>query len=221
MGKQIRRIKAWLVDYAYLVTLGAVIAVIAASAMYTRHIQAQQAEHIAAAADAPETAQTPQPTQPPAATPLPTIAPLQVRYAALNANAGTVWPAEGEVLRAYDAQNLVFWEALGSYGVHTGLDIAGEAGGPVRCAADGVVASSVRDELWGWRVRVDQTDGRQALYAGMETVDVIAGQNVTRGQQLGLMMDTVPCEAELGAHVHMELRRDGTLQDPEGMLPER
>lgn len=225
MGKRIRRLKAWLIDYAYLVTIGAVVAVVAASAMYTRHFKAQQQADIAAAAQAPEvermTLRPAETIQKPASTPLPTIAPLQVRYMALNPNAGTVWPTEGAVLRAYDAQSLVFWEALGSYGVHTGLDIAGEAGGPVRCAADGVVSSSVRDELWGWRVIVDQTDGRQAVYAGLQEAEVMPQQAVTRGQRIGMLMERIPCEAEMGPHLHMELYRDGKPQDPEGMMPER
>ena len=224
MGKWIRSARAWLVDHAYLVTLGTIIAVIAASAIYTREIRAVQEEDVAAAADAPETEQTIQTaisTHVPVVTPLPTIVPLQVHYTRLNPTAGTVWPVEGEIIRAYEAQNLVFWEALGSYGVHMGLDIAAEAGQAVRCAADGVVASVVRDELWGWRIAVDQTDGRKAVYAGIESADVLQGQAVTRGQTLGVLLERIPCEAEMSAHLHMELYRDGKPQDPEGMLPER
>lgn len=224
MGKWIRSVRTWLVDYAYLVALGAIIAVIAASAIYTREIRAVQEENVAAAADAPETElaiQTVNPTHTPMITPLPTIAPLQVHYTRLNPAAGTVWPVDGEIIRAYEAQNLVLWEALGSYGVHMGLDIAAEDGQMVRCAADGVVASVVRDELWGWRVAVDQTDGRRAVYAGIESVDVLQGQALTRGQALGVLLERIPCEAEMSAHLHMELYRDGKPQDPEGMLPER
>ena len=37
----VQRAKAWMIEYAYLVTLGAVIAVIAASAMYTQRLHAR------------------------------------------------------------------------------------------------------------------------------------------------------------------------------------
>ena len=224
MGKKIRQMRTWLIDHAYLVTIGAVLAVIAASAIYTRGLQAQQETGITAAAQAPETAAAVQPTaEPPTPAPtlLPTITPLQLRYAAWNPSSGTVWPVEGEVLRPYDAQELVLWEMLGAYRVHTALDIAGTAGQEVSCAADGVIAGAVRDELWGWRVTVDQTDGRQAVYAGLQTVDVVQGQAVTRGQQIGVLMEQIPCEGEMPAHLHIELFRDGKPQDPEGMLPER
>ena len=221
MGKRIHRMKTWLMDYAYLVTLGAVIAVIAASAIYTRNLRDVQAADVPAAAEAPETELTPEPSLQPKITPLATIAPLQVRYMNLASRTGTCWPVNGEIIRAYDEQNLVFWESIGAWSVHRGIDVAGVAGQAVLCAADGVVKTAMRDELWGWRVTVDQTDGRQAVYAGLEAVDVLSGQAVTRGQQVGTLLAKIPCEAELGAHLHMELSRDGRLQDPEGMLPER
>lgn len=51
-----------MLDYAYLVTLGAVIAIIAGSALYTRQLRAQQEAGVQAAAPAPEIAATPQPS---------------------------------------------------------------------------------------------------------------------------------------------------------------
>ena len=39
--KAFLRMKAWMMDYAYLVTLGAVIAVIAGSAIYTQQVRRQ------------------------------------------------------------------------------------------------------------------------------------------------------------------------------------
>ena len=221
---RMRRVKTWLMDYAYLVTLGAVIAVVAASAIYTQKLREEQAADIAAAAQAaelrtamPEATASLQPD----VTPLPTIAPLEVRYTQLRGSAGTVWPLGGAVIRAYDAQEPVFWGTLGSYRTHAALDIAGEAGEDVLCASDGVVAGASRDALWGWRVKVDQTDGRQAVYAGLESADVAGGQSVTRGQRIGVLLAQIPCEAELGPHLHLALYRDGKPQDPEGMMPER
>lgn len=204
-------------EYAYLVTLGAVIAVIAASAMYTQHVRRMQEDGVQAAADAPETQQSDQ-TAAPSPTPLPTIAPLEVHYTAIRPGGSTVWPVGGDIIRAYDAQEPVLWEALGSVRVHMALDIAGEAGESVLCAMDGVVEKAVRDELWGWRVSVAQTDGSCAEYAGLGSVDVLAGQSVTRSQQLGVLLEKIPCEAELGSHLHLALSKNGALCDPEALL---
>lgn len=208
------RAKEWLMDYAYLVTLGAVLAVIAASALYTREIQGRGTE-VQAAAQAPELAASPEPS----ARPVPTLAPLEAHYFSPKPGGSTVYPVSGAVLRAYDASVPVYWAALSCVQVHAGMDIAGEAEETVGCVMDGVVAEAVRDELWGWRVAVDQTDGQRMRYAGLQTVSVSAGQSVTRGQALGTLMGSVPCEAELGPHLHLELSRDGTPADPQTVLP--
>ena len=212
------RIKDMMIEYAYLVTLGAIAAIVAASALYAHQLRQ---EEIPAAAQAPEVAATAEPTHTPEITPLPTIAPLIVRTDAMRMAGTTVWPVSGEILRGYDVQEAVYWETLGCYRPHAGLDIAAEAGEEVRCIADGVVERTLRDELWGWQVIVAQTDGREMLYAGLRRADVRAGQAVTRGQALGVPLERVPCEAELPAHVHIEMRLDGEHQDPEGILPEK
>ena len=206
-----------LTDNAYLIMLGAVIAIVVSSAVYTRNVRRQS--EIAAAAPAPEIER--RSTPPPRVSPLPTIAPLHTGGARFTLTGGTVWPVGGAVIRAYDDSEPVYWQALSSVRVHAALDIAGKAGEKVCAAADGTVESVSRDALWGWRVTVRQTDGRQAVYAGLASAAVSRQQRVTRGQEIGTLLDKVPCEAELGPHLHMELSRDGRPQDPEGMLPDR
>ena len=218
MGKCMQRVRTFMMEYAYLVTLGAMLAVVVGSAMYTRQLKAAGEAGVHAAAKAPEIAETPEPSA--AVTPLPTIAPLTVRPAAL-VNTGAVWPVDGAVLRGFDAQEPVYWAQLDSWRTHMGLDIAGEAGARVVCCAEGRVKSVTWDELWGWRVTVEQADGRQTVYAGLEGSVVSKGESVTRGQILGTLLEAVPCEGEMGTHLHLEVRRQGAAQDPEAMLPER
>lgn len=216
MKRMLLRIRDWMMDYAYLVTLGAVIAVIVGSALYTRQVE----RDIQAAAPAPETAETGMPTPQATPEPLPTLAPLTARPMQL-VTTGAWWPVEGEILRGFDEQALVCWESLGSWRTHTALDIAGEAGQAVACCADGTVERSTWDALWGWRVTVSQRDGQQVSYCGLESSLVWAGESVQRGQSLGTLMARIPCEAELPPHLHLELRHKGRLQDPEAMLAER
>lgn len=207
-----------MIEYAYLVTLGAMAVIVAASAVYTNQLRR---EEIPAAAQAPETKETASPEIAPDVTPLPSIAPLTVHAQPLRMAGATVWPTGGAILRGYDTQEAVYWETLGCFRPHAALDIAGEAGGDVCAIADGVVEKVTRDELWGLRIVVSQMDGREMTYAGLETAAVRAGQSVTRGRKLGTLLERIPCEAELPAHVHIEMRKDGKSQDPEGILPER
>ena len=132
-------------DYAYLVTLGAMIAVIAATALYTD--QLHRKENVQAAAPAPEVESTPAPPPQttPTSTPLPTLAPLRAS-STLNA----VRPVSGEVIRGFSDQP-VFWEALACWQAHPALDIEAAPGENVLCLRDGVVTACSRDALWGWR----------------------------------------------------------------------
>lgn len=212
------RIREFMLEYAYLMTLGAALVVVAASALYTS--QVREEAQIQAAADAPEVEQSAAPSPSPSATPVPlaTMAPVHVA-SAIRLGGSTARPVGGERLRGFDARTPVVWEALRACKPHAALDLAGERGEDVLAAADGTVASAARDELWGWRVTVSQTDGQTAVYAGLESSFVSPGQNVTRAQALGALAESVPCEAELGAHLHMELLSGGRLCDPQTILP--
>jgi len=213
-----QRMRDLAAEYAYLVTLSSVIAVIVASAVYTQQIRERTQEALVqAAAGAPEIRQTP--TAAPTATPLPTIAPLVVRTLLLEQRA--LWPVEGDVLRGHDLQEHVYWETLGAWKVHDGLDIAGKADAGVRCAAAGTVQRVTRDALWGGSVEIMQEDGRLVIYRGLALCFAEVGDALVRGQEIGTLMEAIPCEAELGAHLHLQLRREGRAQDPLTMLEER
>lgn len=219
-GNAMQRMKDLAAEYAYLVTLVCVIAVIIGSAAYTQQVRAKPQEALVqAAAGAPEVQATAAPTAETKATPLPTIAPLAVRVSVLEEK--TVWPVEGGILRHHDLQEAVFWESLNVWQTHPGIDIEGSAGQEVCCARSGVVKRVTRDMLWGCSVEIEQEDGRLAVYRGLALCDADEGEQVVGGQRIGTLLEAVPCEAELGAHLHMETERNGVLQDPLTMLPER
>ena len=205
---RLHQAREWLLDYAYLVTLGAMIAVIAGTALYTDRLHQQ--ENVQAAAPAPEVAPSPSPSIRPS--PLPTLAPIRALPAF-----GAVRPVSGEQLRGFSTQP-VFWQALDCWQAHPAIDLAAESGETSVCMRDGVVLSCVRDELWGWRVEIRQTDESICTYAGLSCVLVQAGQTITRGQALGDVMERIPAESELGPHLHLALRQDGQAVEP--LLPD-
>ena len=201
---RLRQAREWLLDYAYWVTLGAMIAVIAGTALYTDHLRSQQ--NVQAAAPAPEVSSSPTPQISPI--PVPTLAPIRIPSAA-----GSVRPVSGRQVRGFSSQP-VFWQGLDCWQSHSAVDLAAEAGETAVCMRDGVVLSCVRDDLWGWHVAVRQTDGAVCTYSGLSCALVQAGQSVVRGQPLGDVMAAVPAESELGAHLHLSLYRDGEAAEP-------
>ena len=210
-------VRDWLLEHSYLATLAAAVAIIVASAMYTEHVRLEQERALEAAAQAAEIKATALPEI--TATPLPTIAPLALTQTAYKPRIVTVKPASGEIVRAY-AREPVRWAALGVIQPHEAIDIAGEKDESVLSAMDGVVSQTEMDALWGWRVVIAHTDGSEGTYAGLGLSFVRPGQSVSRGEEIGTLLESVPCEAELGPHLHFELMKNGNRQDPEGFLPE-
>ena len=164
------------------------------------------------AAPAQEVAPSPAPTAVPS--PLPTLAPLR-----MPALTGAVRPVSGGQVRGFSAEP-VFWQGIDCWQAHPAADLAAESGETAVCMRDGTVLSAARDELWGWRVAVRQTDGSVCTYAGLACSLVLPGQTVTRGQPLGDVMEIIPAESELGAHIHLSLERDSRCVDPAESLPE-
>lgn len=216
MGKV--RFKEWMMENAYLITLGCVIAMVVGCALYTQGIRDAHQKDVQAAAGAIEIEQTAAPQ--PIATPLPTIAPLQVRPVMLTARGGA-WPVQGKVMRAYDEQESVYWQTLGVWQTHTGLDIEGKPGEEIRTCMDGTVQGVQYDALWGWRVCIEHEGKRTSIYAGLECCSVQEGERVRKGQTIGALAKSIPCEAEMDTHLHLEMIREGKHQDPEAALEER
>ena len=218
MKKRNGRFHAWMMENAYWITICCVLAMVAGCAMYTETLRSTQ--DVQAAAQAPEIRESAAPTKAPALTPLPTIAPLAVHPAALVQRGG-VWPVEGRVIRGFDVQESVYWEMLGAWKTHNGLDIAAEAGENVSACMDGTVIGAVWDTLWGWRVCIAQDDGSEMRYAGLESCCVHQGERLQRGEPIGTVMERIPCEAEMDTHLHLEMIKTGRYQDPEAVLADR
>ena len=218
MKKRSRRFQAWMMDNAYWITIGCVLAIVVGCAVYTQELRSRQ--EIQAAAEAPEISESAALTEKPVLTPLPTIAPLAVRPAALVQRGGA-WPVQGRVIRAFDAQKSVYWEMLGSWQTHNGLDIQAEPGEEIGACMDGTVMLAAWDALWGWRVCIAQDDGSEMRYAGLESCTVRTGERVRRGQVIGTVMERIPCEGEMETHLHLEMHKGGRHQDPEAVLAER
>lgn len=108
--------------------------------------------------------------------------------------------------------NLLTGERLRSR-YHSGLDVRGHLGWPVRSLRDGTVVSSGMSGAAGILVKIEQDDGKTVAYAHLGEAFVKKGQRVTRGQHIG----KVGCTGRTsGAHLHITVRdAGGNLIDPE------
>ncbi|MET1036854.1 MAG: peptidoglycan DD-metalloendopeptidase family protein, partial [Aeromicrobium sp.] len=84
----------------------------------------------------------------------------------------------------------------------------------VTAVADGVV--TVEQRAWaGSLVRIDHGGGVETWYAHLSQVDVVSGQQVTKGQGIGAVGNEGNSN---GPHLHLEVRLDGRAVDPSSVL---
>lgn len=94
---------------------------------------------------------------------------------------------------------------------HTGVDIANEAGTPIQATADGVVEQAGWINGYGNAVTIRHTSQLETLYGHMEEIKVKVGQEVSRGDIVGLMGHT---GRATGNHCHYEVRVGGHPVNP-------
>ena len=116
----------------------------------------------------------------------------------------------------------VWWDDLGHYAVHTGLDLSAGASAPVFAPASGEVLRVYRDALMGWTAELSANLNGHALLIRLSGLAPSplprAGQRVRAGEALG-QLGEAPAEACLGAHLHLETIQDGETIDPAALLP--
>jgi murein DD-endopeptidase MepM/ murein hydrolase activator NlpD len=99
--------------------------------------------------------------------------------------------------------------------MHTGLDLHGETGDPVRATADGTVAAAGWSGGYGRVVDIDHHNGLSTRYGHLSSIDVRVGQTVKTGQIVGKVGST---GRSTGPHLHYETRLRGEAVDPQKFL---
>jgi len=120
----------------------------------------------------------------------------------------TLWPINGR-LGSYFGKRLDPLTGVGTF--HTGVDIPTPVGTPVRAAGDGIVTRAEWAGNYGRLVAVNHGGGIETLYGHLSRIDVIAGQEIRRGQIIGLSGRSGRVS---GPHLHYEVRQGGNPVNP-------
>ena len=124
-------------------------------------------------------------------------------------------PVEGEKIKDYSKDNLVYSRTLDEWTTHLGIDFAAEKTDIVKAAADGKVKSIKNDPRYGLTVVIEHENGFESIYSSLLTAEFInVGEEVKQGQTIATVGNTARFEISDETHIHFEIKKDGINVDP-------
>jgi len=123
-------------------------------------------------------------------------------------------PVGGEIIRKFTIDDLVYYEAIGEWRVHKGIDIKPKDTLLIESALAGKVEAVNNSEITATEIIIDHGNNVKTLYSNLVSANVKAGDTVEKGQVIGNLGKTVSIEASDGAHLHFELIVDGKQINP-------
>ena len=126
-----------------------------------------------------------------------------------------VYPVEGEILKSFAMENLVFSETLQEWVVHKGIDIKAPRTTIVKAAEEGTVKSIKNDPRYGLTVIIEHREGYKTIYSNLLTTEFVTeGEAVTKGQSIGTVGNSAAFEIADEPHLHFEMLKDDVTVDP-------
>jgi len=113
-----------------------------------------------------------------------------------------MWPARGGISSRFGNRHGEF---------HTGLDINGSTGDPIKAAETGRVIDAGWGGGYGYMIKIDHGSGIQTWYAHLSKISCSVGDQVERGEVIGREGST---GRSTGSHLHFEVRIGGKAVNP-------
>ncbi len=130
-------------------------------------------------------------------------------------NMPDMWPILGPITSGFgEREDPIIGGGEGEF--HKGIDIGSPDGTPVHAPADGRVVKAGWGSGYGREVLVDHGNGIVTLYAHLQAFNVVAGQNVVKGEVIGYVGHSG--SRVTGPNLHYEVQVRGTAVNPHKYL---
>ncbi|MDR1916788.1 MAG: peptidoglycan DD-metalloendopeptidase family protein [Synergistaceae bacterium] len=118
------------------------------------------------------------------------------------------WPLRGKITSNYGSR---IHPVFKTKTTHTGIDIDGNRGDPVRAAADGEVLYTGWLRGYGQVVILDHGGDLTTVYAHLSGIDTVENAKIKTGDKIGRVGST---GVATGNHLHFEVRVNGNTTNP-------
>lgn len=124
-------------------------------------------------------------------------------------------PIEGEIIKEFAKNNLIYSETLKEWITHLGIDIKAEKATVVKAAAAGTIKYIKNDPRFGLTIIIEHNNGFETRYANLLTTEFVAeGEKVKAGQTIGTVGDTSIYEVVDEPHLHFEILKNNENLNP-------
>ncbi len=126
-----------------------------------------------------------------------------------------IMPVEGEILRNYAKDKLVYSDTLKEWVTHLGIDIKSPKTSVVKSSESGKITAIKNDPRFGLSVIIEHSNGYSTIYSNLLTAEFITvGEEVKKGETIGTVGNTAAFEILDEPHLHFEILKDGVQVDP-------
>ena len=124
-------------------------------------------------------------------------------------------PVEGEIMRGFAKDNLVYSDTLEEWVTHLGIDIKADKTTVVNAAEVGVIKSIKNDPRYGLTIVMEHGNNFETVYSNLLSSEfVVEGEKVEKGQAIGTVGNTAPFEIADEPHLHFEILENSIQVDP-------
>lgn len=124
-------------------------------------------------------------------------------------------PLEGEVVRSFAKDSLIYSQTLQEWITHLGIDIKAARTTVVKAAEGGTVTAIKNDPRYGLTVVIEHVNGFKTVYSNLLTTEFVSeGEKVEKGQTIGTVGNSASFEIVDEPHLHFEILKDDIQVDP-------
>ena len=123
------------------------------------------------------------------------------------------------IVKDYSGSELQYNDTLRQWEIHKAIDFQAGDDLNVYAVADGTVSNVYTNYLEGTVIEICHSDGIVSIYKSLNSeVSVAVGDNVSAGQIIGQVADSMAQESNTGTHLHFEMTVNGVKVDPNDYL---
>lgn len=130
-----------------------------------------------------------------------------------------VFPVQGDTMREFATETLVYSDTLEEWTTHQGIDIKADRTTVVKAAEEGTIVAIKNDPRFGLTVIIEHEDGFKTVYSNLLTTEFVSeDEHVEKGQTIGTVGNSAAFEIADEPHLHFEIIKNGEYVDPKLFL---